>query len=218
MHEVAEMLGAWNTFYVMMGSSAGALTGLVFIIITLIRDRNSRSRTTGISTFTTPTVVHFCGVLFTSAVLSAPFRSLVPVAVILGLAGAAGALYVVRIARQTSRMQSYRPDAEDWTWNAVLPFVAYVTLLLGALFLNAAPRSALFAPAAAALLLIFVGIHNAWDVVTFLATGQDQALPDEREPGAAANATSANAAAPSAGPVNAAPANRAGASIPSDLL
>ena len=28
-------------------------------------------------------------------------------------------------------------------------------------------------------LLIFIGIHNAWDVVTFLATGKAERLPDE---------------------------------------
>jgi hypothetical protein len=28
------------------------------------------------------------------------------------------------------------------------------------------------------MLLIFIGIHNAWDVVTFLASGKMEALPD----------------------------------------
>lgn len=178
MHEVAETLAAWNSFYVMTGSSAAALTGLVFIIITLIRDQRTAGSEAGLSTFTTPIVVHFCAALFTSGLMAAPFRSLVPIALLLGLAGAAGFVYVARIARQTSALENYRPDAEDWTWNVVLPFVAYVALMTGAIAMNGAPRLALYAPAAGVMLLIFVGIHNAWDVVTFLATGKLEALPD----------------------------------------
>ena len=172
------MLSAWTSFYVMIGSSAAALTGLVFIVITLVSDRPGSRSDSGISTFTTPTVVHFSAALLTSAVMSAPFGSLVPVAVILGLAGAGGLVYIVLIARRQATLQTYRPDMEDWAWYVVLPFVAYATLLAGAIAMPIAAPGALYAPAAAVLLLIFVGIHNAWDVVTFLATGKVDALPD----------------------------------------
>ena len=172
------MLSAWNSFYVMMSSSAAALTGLVFIVVTLIRDQRGRGSEAGLSTFTTPTVIHFGCALFTSALMSAPFGSLAPIAIINALAGAAGLVYVGRIAIQTSKLETYRPDAEDWTWNVVLPTVAYATLIIGALAMHAFPERALYAPAAAVALLIFIGIHNAWDVVTFLATGKFDALPD----------------------------------------
>jgi len=172
------MLSSWNSFYVLTGSSAGALTGLVFIVITLIRDRDSAKSDAGIPTFTTPTVVHFSCALLVSAIMSAPFGSLVPIAIILGLAGAAGVFYIVLIARRHATLQTYRPDAEDWAWNVVLPFVAYATLLGGAIAMAASASGALWAPAAAVALLICIGIHNAWDVVTFLATGKVDALPD----------------------------------------
>ena len=162
----------------MTGSSAGALTGLVFIVITLISDRPRGKSDAGIGTFTTPTVVHFSCVLLASAVMSAPFPSLGPVAVILGLAGAGGLFYVTLIARRHATMRTYRPDAEDWTWNVVLPFVAYATLLASAIAMRAPDSGALYATAAAVMLLILIGIHNAWDVVTFLATGKVDELPD----------------------------------------
>lgn len=185
MREVAELLSAWNSFYVMMGSSAAALTGLMFVVITLVKDNQRSASQDGVSTFSTPTVVHFCCALFTSALMSAPFRSLVPIAVVLGLAGAAGLAYVALIGWRTSKLESYQPDAEDWTWNVVLPFAAYATLVAGALALHAAASLALYAPAAAVMLLIFVGIHNAWDVVTVLATGKAEALPDPPATGSA---------------------------------
>ncbi|MBV8197401.1 MAG: hypothetical protein JO263_04660, partial [Candidatus Eremiobacteraeota bacterium] len=48
--------------------------------------------------------------------------------------------------------------------------VAYAAILLGSIGLAFAPAPALFALAGATTLLIFIGIRNAWDVVTFLAT------------------------------------------------
>jgi len=185
--EVAETLEAWNGFYVMIGSSAASLTGLMFVVIALASDSRRGNSEAGISTFSTPTVVHFCCALLTAALMSAPLRSLVPIAVVLGIVGAAGMVHVVRIARRTSKLENYRPDAEDWTWHVALPFAAYATIVIGAFAMHVAPTTALYAPAAAVTLLIFIGIHNAWDVVTFLALGKAEALPDSPA-GAAASA------------------------------
>jgi hypothetical protein len=175
------MLSAWFSFYALLGASAGALTGLVFIVVTLVRDRSGASAM-GFSTFTTPTVVHFACALFISATMSAPFGSLVPLAVILGCAGLAGVVYVMRVALLATKLETYRPDAEDWFFNVLLPLLAYVLLLGGAVFLPSAPSGALYAPAGAVMLLILIGIRNAWDVVTFVALGKMDELPDHPPP------------------------------------
>ena len=178
MREVSDLLGAWNSFYVMIGSAAAALTGLMFVVITLVNHDNRDAAEDGVSTFSTPTVIHFCGALLTAALMSAPFRSLVPIAIILGSIGIVGSFFVVRVAIRTSKIATYRPDAEDWTWHVFLPFVAYAALVAGAIAMRAVPAEALFAPALTVILLIFIGIHNAWDVVTYLATGKDKTEPD----------------------------------------
>lgn len=172
------MLTSWNSFYVMMGSSAAALTGLVFIVVTLVNDQRHDLSEAGLSTFTTPTVIHFCNALFICAVMAAPFRSLLPTQTLLALAGAFGLFYVVRVAVRASRLKTYEPDLEDWTWHVVLPSIGYVAIIGSAIALERADDPALFATAAAVTLLIFIGIHNAWDVVTFIATGKADALPD----------------------------------------
>ncbi len=61
----------------------------------------------------------------------------------------------------------YRPVFEDWLFHVVLPSAAYATLALSSFAAHAHPRDALFGPGAAALLLLFVGIHNAWDSVAY---------------------------------------------------
>lgn len=167
---VSPLLVAWSNFYIMVGSSAAALTGLMFVVITLVTDaeRTRRSRD-GISTFSTPTVMHFCAALFVSAVLSAPWHLLIHPAILLALGGAYSIVYVTRITLRTRRLSEYTPDLEDWAWYVVMPFVAYATIFAGALVLPVVPIDALFALGTGALLLIFIGIRNSWDVVTFLA-------------------------------------------------
>jgi hypothetical protein len=179
MHDVSEALGAWNSFYVLIGSSAGALTGLMFVVITLITDGTRTPSEEGIKTFSSPTVFHFCCVLFVAALMSAPFRFILPVAIMLALGGIAGLVYSIRVALHTSNLPSYEPDAEDWTWNVLLPFLAYSALIGGAIGMHWSLSRALFAPAAGATLLIFIGIHNAWDVVTFLAMGKNEEFPEK---------------------------------------
>jgi hypothetical protein len=84
------VLTIWSNFYVIIGSSAGTLTGLTFVTITLLAGRREGIRREGLNAFTTPTVVHFAAVLFTAAILSVPWTALGPVALVLGLASLIG--------------------------------------------------------------------------------------------------------------------------------
>lgn len=169
---VSSVLTPWSNFYIMTGSAAAALTGLMFVVITLVTGvERFRRSPDGISTFSTPTVVHFCAALFVSAVLSAPWRSLVYPAALLGLAGLFGVVYVLRVMVLTKRLSTYRPDLGDWIWYTVLPFVAYVAIVTGAVTLPTVPVEALFALAGGVICVIFIGIRNAWDIVTYIAIG-----------------------------------------------
>jgi hypothetical protein len=159
----------------MMGSSAAALTGLMFVVITLITDeiRRRAQPQDGVSTFSTPTVYHFCAALFVSAIQLAPWRSLWVPGVALVLLGLAGTIYISIIMVRTWRLTSYRAEIDDWAFYAVLPFISYVTILASGAVLSHRPIAALFALAGATLLLVFIGIRNAWDVVTYLAIRKD---------------------------------------------
>ena len=66
-------LAGWEDFYVIVGSSAGALIGLQFVVITLIANTPvARADAQATGAFATPSVVHFGAVLFLSALVSAP--------------------------------------------------------------------------------------------------------------------------------------------------
>ena len=162
-----DLLAQWDTFCVIVGSSAGALIGLQFVVMTLMSDRRMPRNTDAGGAFGSPTVVHFSVVLFLSALVRAPWQSAGVVTVIIGLFGAGGLVYAWIVLRRMLRQTVYQPVAEDWIFHLFLPVLAYalfaVTPLVGLSHL----REALFVGAAGALILLFVGIHNAWDAVSF---------------------------------------------------
>jgi hypothetical protein len=165
-------LSAWESFYVIVGSSAGALTGLQFVVITLIADLPRRSTSSQIAAYGTPTVAHFGVVLLVSAVLSAPWPSFGGVAVLLGITGIWGIAYTCVVFNRARRSTAYKPVLEDWIFHVGLPFLSYLMLFSAALALLAYTVTALFMVAAMAVILLFVGIHNAWDTVTFIVSEQ----------------------------------------------
>ena len=170
MPTVETPFAAWEAFYVIVGSSAAALTGLQFVVIALIaeaRNRSTSSETVG--AFGTPTVVHFCAVLLLSGILSAPWTAVWPASLALGFCGLGGVAYTFVVIRRARRQTNYRPVLEDWAWHAGIPLAAYAILLTAAVTLTASPVPSLFVVAASALLLLFDGIHNAWDTVTYIA-------------------------------------------------
>src|SRR5882724_9866505 len=122
MEEVAQSpLVVWENFYVIVGSSGGALTGLQFVVMALIAQVRKRSTAREVDAFGTPTIVHFCAVLLVSATMSAPWRGLSNVSLALGACGAAGVVYGVIVASRARRQTGYRPVLVDWLWHAVLP-------------------------------------------------------------------------------------------------
>jgi hypothetical protein len=164
---VAAPLNSWESFYVIIGSSGAALTGLMFVVIALIAESRQRS-SEGVAAYGTPNIVHFCAALLVSANLSAPWRALIGAGLTLAVSGIAGLVYVFIVARRQRRMTSYTPGFEDWLFHTFLPVVAYATYLVAGLLLPYWPTSSLFAVGAVTLMLLFVGIHNAWDTVTFI--------------------------------------------------
>ena len=161
-------LSGWQNFYVIVGSSAGALIGLQFVVMTLIANLPiTRSHAHAGNAFTTPTVVHFGVVVVLSAVGCAPWDEIATVAVFWGLLGLGGIVYVVLVARRLRLQTTYQTVFEDWLCHVLLPFMAYVMLGAAAYTAYSHGRPALFIVGAAALLLLFVGIHNAWDIVRY---------------------------------------------------
>ena len=161
-------MAPWQSFYVMLGSSAAALIGLQFVVVALVANMRQLATASTIHAFGTPTVAHLGGTLIISAIMSAPWPSPVPIAVALTILGVVGVGYVVIVIRRVRRQIGYEPDSVDWLWYAVVPCGLYIALVITGLMLLAPSRVALFVVAGVALGLLLLGIRNSWDSITYV--------------------------------------------------
>jgi hypothetical protein len=160
-------LAAWESFYGIVGSAAGALIGLQFVVVTLVAEKPPLRAAEAGAAFATPTIVYFGTALLLAALLRAPWQAITPAAALWGLVGLSGVSYVIIVARRMRVQTTYKPVLCDWLFHALLPLAAYAMLALSAFAAPSHTREALFSVGAAALLLLFVGIHNAWDAVAY---------------------------------------------------
>lgn len=160
---------AWESYYVIVGSTAGALIGLQFVVLTLISE-SGRLRGSGeaMAAFGSPNVVHFCAALLVAAIFSAPWQDMGAPGIAVAVAGLAGLIYSIAVLRRAMRQRDYKPVLEDWIWHAALPTIAYAALLHAGIRLSGPSTHAPYLVAGSALLLIFIGIHNAWDTVMYV--------------------------------------------------
>ena len=165
-----DILSQWENFYVIVGSSAGGLTGLMFVVVALVAESSLPRTPDSMNAFGTPNVIHFLATLVIAAVLSVPWQRLKDPAHVIGFGALAGIVYVLVVLRRVLKQKEggYKPVLEDWVWHLFLPMIAYTALFVGAAGLSHDQPWALFLIGAIALLLLFIGIHNAWDTVTYV--------------------------------------------------
>lgn len=175
-------LAPWTTFFTMTATAGATLVGLMFVVVTLVTGEQRRTDAgAGLATFSTPTVIHFGAVLLVSAIVVAPWPGLAGASILVTIVGLAGFVRMVRVTHHARQLTEYDPDPEDWAWYTVLPFIAYSAVLAGGMIMLLGPRLALWTLAAGVMLLIFIGIRNAWDVVTYLAITRTQKDPSEED-------------------------------------
>jgi hypothetical protein len=162
-------LAGWENFYVILGSAAAGLTGLTFVVVALAADANMVNLP-GLKTFVSPTVIHFSSALWITAMCSVPRQTALSLGV-LGLAsGILGVAYTLRTMHRMASMdrRDYVPVLQDWLWNGALPLCGYALLSVGGALLWFDPVASGYLIGLSALLLVFIGIHNVWDLAVWI--------------------------------------------------
>src|SRR5256712_7410407 len=162
-------LAGWDSFYVITGSSAAALTGLMFVVIALTGEVFAPPAAIGtIRAVRTPTVVHFGAVLLLAALLTTPGHSVLTLSGSIGLCGIAGLRFTRWVVVQMRRQTEYTPIAEDWMWHVRMPALAYAALVAGAAGLWWRPAPGLGLVGAAAPVLLHIGIPQSWGAAVYV--------------------------------------------------
>jgi hypothetical protein len=168
------MLHGWDNFFILAGSAAATMIGLLFVAITVGSAMSTSRGVYGTRAFLTPTLVHFAGVLFECLVVLAPWPSKWPLGIILGLGGLAGLAYQIRVILMQRKIDFASPDWLDWTLFAIAPALSSAILIAGAAGLIAEKSFAPYAVAGAVALLLFAGVYGAWDLTLWIARNPDK--------------------------------------------
>jgi hypothetical protein len=164
------MFPGWDNFYFMIGSAAGGLFGLLFVVVTLTAGYDRSTALRGAALYMTPTAVHFGSVLFMSAIALAPGLPVEASAAIVLLVAAVGLANAVRAAVGIRAPQrGVEAHWSDFWMYGVVPTAIYVALAAAALAAAAHLQAAPHALAGAILALLLAAIRNAWDLVTWIA-------------------------------------------------
>jgi len=169
MHEDwAHQLETWHEFYLLIGTAGAALTGLLFVVVSLGSRVVAHDQTTGVKAFLSPNAVHFTTTLVVSAMCLVPN---LPAAVIGSLlcAGAIGSVVYLVSTRAHAHWQRNRLSFLDWIWFIALPVATYCLLLLSGVGLLLRATLSMHGVAVASILLLVVGIRNAWDIVIWMS-------------------------------------------------
>jgi hypothetical protein len=182
---LADALRNWHDFYVLIGTAAATLVGLMFVAASIGASYFTVEREHGLHNFLTPTVLHFTATLVACLIVIAPNHGRLSLGIILLVGSVFGLGYSGR-RWLVVRRRKYEIDLADHLWYLVGPLTSYVAIAAAAglvLFL-ADSELGLDLLSAALVLLLLLGIRNAWDMTTWIAVRAPSPARDPSPAGA----------------------------------
>ena len=164
----AEHLHEWHEFYLVVGGAAAALTGLMFVVVSIGPEIIATRAAGGVRSFVSPTIVYFTTVLAVSALMTMPHVAPRVLAAVLAVGGVMGLGYMAWI-RGHRQWRESKLGLDDWFWYIALPVLGYGLLTVAALGMWRLGLSGPFSLGAATILFLVIGIRNAWDLILWFA-------------------------------------------------
>ena len=166
------VLRDWQSFYLLTGTGAATLIGLIFVAFSLGARLVTPQRIRSINAFVTPSVIHFAAVLILSMLSLVPTLTWQSLGVALTLVGLAGILHCASVAREMGLHQQEQQNALDthhWLWHLLLPGACYILVFSTGLGLLAGLDWFVDLLALAVTGLIIVALRNTFDLTMWIA-------------------------------------------------
>jgi hypothetical protein len=161
----------WQNFYLLVGTAAATLAGLMFLAITFGSELVTPDTSASVRSFLDPTFNHFVHVLLMACLMVVPTMGPTLLGVLLLLVAIYRVAALFRIYRHMREAHRIHQDIElsDWLSGIVIPLMTY--LLLGAASVGFVLRfeAAFDALAIVTLALLLNGVFGAWELMVWLA-------------------------------------------------
>jgi hypothetical protein len=174
------MLRDWESFYLLVGSAAAALIGLLFVVATLTVSIDRKSAERGDKLFMTPIVFHLCGIVVLSSLALAPTLTPAAFGIVCALVAVAGFAYGAMVTFGIVTVGDPPTHWSDKWYYGAGPTLAYVALAIIAAAMLRNRGWAVNGVATVIVFLLLLGIRNAWDLVTYLAPKQANPEPPKK--------------------------------------
>jgi len=164
-----ETLEKWHDFFILVGTAAGTLVGLIFVAASIGAGLFTGKLKDVMGAFITPTIIHFSSVLFVCIVAMVPSLSSVSLAAFTGVIALIGIGYSCSTLLRISNRYSSATSFMDRLWYALTPAGGYLILAIATLepLIRSSARPSWIAIAVSILLL--AGIRNAWAITAWIA-------------------------------------------------
>lgn len=170
------MFDQWGEFYLLVGSAAAVLIGLIFVVISLMQDRSRSTVLTGSRLYMGPIVLGVSFVLVLSAAALAPGidnRQFAAVTAVVALWGLARAIMSsIGIARLKEVHWT-----DFWFYGAAPTGIYLALAAIAAAFWQDCECSRV-GVAVVITAMLLLAIRNEWDLITWIAprSSQDEEL------------------------------------------
>jgi hypothetical protein len=169
------MFSHWSEFYLLAGSAAAVLIGLIFVVVTLMQDKPRSTMMAGARLYMGPVVLQVSFVLVLSATALIPeirAGQYAAVAAVVALWGVyRGVQSTVGIAKL--KWIEEPPHWTDKWFYGVIPIVLFLALAEVAVGFWRGEEWAVLGVAAVNTAILLLAIRNEWDLVTWLAPKAD---------------------------------------------
>jgi hypothetical protein len=175
---LARLVHDWQSFYLLLGSAAASLVGLMFVALSIGSRLFTQRNVSALRAFVTPSVMHFVYVLVTAGVVLIPSQTRTSLGILLVVGGLVSFTYLL-LAIPVMR-GSPEIDRHDWAWYLCVPLLCYLLLVGSGIGLLLRIDEALNGVALASIALLITGIRNSWDLVIYMILRQSESPPPER--------------------------------------
>jgi hypothetical protein len=167
----------WQNFYILVGTAAATLIGLMFVAVTFGAGLVTAETAASARAFLDPPFTHFVQILLTACLMVIPTMGATVLGVllmVLCLLRTAGLVGVFRAMLEASRRHG-DIELSDWTTGVAVPLLCYVLLGASGAAFVAGYAVAFTGLAIVTIAILLTGLFGAWELMVWMAVARSRA-------------------------------------------